>query len=499
MKKNTDLLITIGGIVLGVLAILLSVSPESAMKNIGAWANILNIFIIIMLIFLYIHYERRCRKMAAMSTPTSKLINYDSDELRNDIMEYLDQIREMKIIAYSSETLNDHIKFEDLRKYSIDMKLLVRNNLEEKYDQSRYNVLNKKDDWKKSTFHHVRGRIDGPMRGNIQVRFYSGLPMIKTMILNCDSGRKIAYVGVYRWINDLNEIKKEGSQYVGADCILFKIVGDGKREQRLIEQIESRFDCYWTEHSINSDEMEQIEKGIPEQLKTVFFDFDGVVVDSMKIHEQAWINAAKTMHVCIDPLIPYLREGEVAKETARYILQVSGKDPFDESSITKILKTRNSYLDENYNPDFFPGMEQCIKAFRGNGLKTILVTGTSGGKRRETITKMCSGLFDDMVFGDEPVKGKPAAAPYLLGLKKSHSTTTNSIAIENSPFGIKSAVAAEIPCIGFNLLNKLDDKLLEAEGCITIIKDVLSLREKILDKSYLEDLLRYKLLYSNRQ
>lgn len=490
MKLSSYPVLSILSVILGIVGILLAVAPHEALKNLGSWTNVL-LPLIVIILSLFVFYLARQNRLIVQKFPIKhKLLRYNTTELRDDIKQYLSEVETIRIIAYSSETLSNFITWEDLRKYKLDIQILVRNEIEEQLEQACYNLDVHTEAWKKLIIPSILAHETEPMKGRITFRFYSGPPTHKAVIVTCRGGRKIAYFGVYRWISESHEVTQEGSQYVGADCVLLKVEENGAMEKEIINQVESRFHCYWQKHSISLSEMKTLETRRPKNLKAVLLDFDGVVANSMPIYEKAWIKGASSVGICIDHIIVYLREGELPAETARYILRAAGKDPDDESLVNSILQAKENYLNDNYRPGFVDGMEDCIKAFRKAGLKVLLVTSTRGARRKAFIKTMCSELFDDIIFGDELTDGKPAAAPYLFALQKAQESSFNCVAIENSPFGVRSAVAARIPCIGFNVLRKIDDELLIGEGCIAVKRTARLLESYILDRHYLVDYLR---------
>jgi beta-phosphoglucomutase-like phosphatase (HAD superfamily) len=490
MKRLGSIIITIVGIFLGILAILFTVGPVEAVKNLGSWTNILLPPIIVILFLLFCYYAIKYQSLLKKPIIQHKFIKYESSELKNEIENYLPKIKSLNIFAYSSETLFDFLTWEEIRKHNIDVKILVRNEVEEVLDQIYYNLGINDIAWEKSIIAVIRGREHNPRKANIITRFYSGPPLFKGLFVNLQDNTRIVYLGVYRWVDEPHLVKEEKSQYVGADCRLLKLEGKGGIEEEFINQLESRFQSYWKKHSISLKAMEEAESQIPNELKAVFFDFDGVVVNSMPIYEKAWTEGAKGVGICIDPLIIYLREGERSRDTARYILNVAGKDPNDDSLISSILSVKDRYLDANYTPAFFEGIKDCIRALRKSGLKTVLVTGASGKNRRKFIDDTCEGLFNDIVCGDDVTSGKPSPAPYYLALQKAGEEPKNCVAIENSPFGAKSAISARISCIGLNISRKLDDSLLMSEGCIAVMKSARMLENYIVHNGFLIDSLR---------
>ncbi|WP_424967654.1 HAD family hydrolase [Dinoroseobacter sp. S375] len=77
--------------------------------------------------------------------------------------------------------------------------------------------------------------------------------------------------------------------------------------------------------------------------------------------------------------------------------------------------------------------------------------------------------FDTLVVSDECSAGKPDPAPYLEGLRRVGAQPDTALAFEDSPSGIRAAVAAGIPTLG--LRSTLDDATLRAAGATATLAD----------------------------
>ncbi|MFD0979713.1 HAD family hydrolase [Tropicimonas aquimaris] len=77
--------------------------------------------------------------------------------------------------------------------------------------------------------------------------------------------------------------------------------------------------------------------------------------------------------------------------------------------------------------------------------------------------------IDTLVIADECVRGKPDPAPYAEGLRRLGADPATSLAFEDSPSGIRSAVGAGVKTIGIRSL--LDDATLRAAGASASIAD----------------------------
>ena len=109
---------------------------------------------------------------------------------------------------------------------------------------------------------------------------------------------------------------------------------------------------------------------------------------------------------------------------------------------------------------------------------------------RENVDAMLLALgvfdrFDAIVLGEECSHGKPHPEPYLQGLRLLEAEAGHSLAFEDSPSGIRSAVAANIPTIGVTSMLSAAD--LRALGVLDTIE---SFADPALEKhlTYLEGL-----------
>jgi beta-phosphoglucomutase-like phosphatase (HAD superfamily) len=94
-----------------------------------------------------------------------------------------------------------------------------------------------------------------------------------------------------------------------------------------------------------------------------------------------------------------------------------------------------------------PGAAMTIETAFRNGWSVGVVTGVTGARSRAWLARTRLAAFVDIVIGgDEVVLGKPEPEPYRIALARSGCARELSIAVEDSPAGAKSALAAGIRC-----------------------------------------------------
>jgi len=101
-----------------------------------------------------------------------------------------------------------------------------------------------------------------------------------------------------------------------------------------------------------------------------------------------------------------------------------------------------------------PGARDTLLALRKAGIPCALVT-MSWARFADAIVKtLPPGTFDVVITGDEVTNGKPHPEPYLTAANRLGVRAKDCVAIEDSPTGVASAVAAG--CRTFAIPNVLD-------------------------------------------
>ncbi|OQX92486.1 MAG: hypothetical protein B6D58_02700 [candidate division Zixibacteria bacterium 4484_95] len=179
--------------------------------------------------------------------------------------------------------------------------------------------------------------------------------------------------------------------------------------------------------------------------KGIFFDMDGVLIDSMKYHVKAWMKAFAQFGYHPDELEFYLNEGVKHPITVRQRLRKLGIDNPDEETIRKIYTLKREIFE--HIADFKPtqGIIGLLDKLKSK-VRLGVVTGSVSSIVDRVISKFFNGYFDFVVDYESTERGKPDPEPYLYAIKLSGLPKESIIAIENAPTGIASAVDAGLTC-----------------------------------------------------
>ncbi|MDA3941477.1 MAG: HAD-IA family hydrolase [Spirochaetia bacterium] len=229
-----------------------------------------------------------------------------------------------------------------------------------------------------------------------------------------------------------------------------------------------------------------------EKLKAVFFDQDGVIIETEKDgHRVAFNSAFKEFGLDIEWDGEYyntlLKVGG-GKERIRYYLEKINytgseyqKNP--DSYIKKIhLKKTEIFVEliKSGKLPLRPGIRRLMEEINSRGIFLGICT-TSNEKAALAVEKyMLKGIQIDMILAGDIVKHKkPDPEIYKLALKKSGIPTLNAFVVEDSRIGVLAAKAAGLSVIATLNEYTIDEDVssadiivdsLEADGGITFGK-----------------------------
>lgn len=214
-------------------------------------------------------------------------------------------------------------------------------------------------------------------------------------------------------------------------------------------------------------------------LKSVIFDMDGVLYDSMPAHDKSWRETFDELKLKHEPYEFYLQEGRLGKSTINEIFQRNlQRDSTYEEEVN--IYTRKSELFKQYNSgETLPGAKEVLSFVKEKGLTPVLVTGSGQPSLLDKLSYHFPDIFtpETMVTAFNVTNGKPHPEPFTLGLKKGGNLLPNqAIVIENAPLGIKASVAAGIFTIAVNTGPLHDDVLIDA-GASIVYHSVTELNE----------------------
>ncbi len=217
-------------------------------------------------------------------------------------------------------------------------------------------------------------------------------------------------------------------------------------------------------------------------ISALIFDFDGVIADTERIHLAAFRQALAAF-AGTAPEFPSLQLSN-DEYYAKYlgfddegVFRLLGADrgvDIGDARVRELVAGKSKAYEAlvaEARSVIYPGAEACIRRFHGR-MPLAIASGAHAGEIRTVLGP--AGLlpcFETIVgCGDTP-SGKPSPDPYEEAARRLNVDPRRCAAIEDSRWGIQSAVAAGMTCIAVTT-NYAAHQLPGAVIVVPSIKDV---------------------------
>ncbi len=185
-------------------------------------------------------------------------------------------------------------------------------------------------------------------------------------------------------------------------------------------------------------------------LTAVLWDMDGTLVDT----EPYWM-AAET------PLVERFG-GTWSHEQALRLVGLGLEDSariFQDAGVRMGIHDIVDHLTDDVMQQlatkgvpFRPGAQELLASLRAAGIKTGLVTMSLRRMAQTVVDLIDFEAFDVVIAGDDSTRPKPFPDPYLQACEALGVLPHDTVAIEDSPNGLRSAVASGAAVIGVPLM-----------------------------------------------
>ncbi len=207
-------------------------------------------------------------------------------------------------------------------------------------------------------------------------------------------------------------------------------------------------------------------------IRTVIFDFDGVLVDSVECHIQAWKTVVDDLGIQVDPLQVRLNEGAPAYQIILRLAEKSGVSLSVERA-KELAREKSRVFQQKNTATLFPDVVTVLDTVYEQGLRCGLVTGTTPGNLYTVLPKSILDRFEAVVTESDTPRGKPDPDPFLEGARRLNTPNSKCMVVENAPLGIQAAKAANMMCVA--LMTTLPAIYLkEADAIFASLKDFMT-------------------------
>ena len=178
------------------------------------------------------------------------------------------------------------------------------------------------------------------------------------------------------------------------------------------------------------------------KIEAVLFDMDGLMIDSERVAQQAWTEAAREWGYPFEPAHYLHVTGITVRDAEKKFKEIFGPDfPFYD------IRARRSELVEacfhEHGIPLKPGLLGLLGELKSRAIPRAVATSAGHDYAVNKLTR--AGLldwFDALVGGDQITHGKPHPEIFLTAAQKINADPARCLVLEDSEAGIRAAHAA---------------------------------------------------------
>lgn len=182
-------------------------------------------------------------------------------------------------------------------------------------------------------------------------------------------------------------------------------------------------------------------------MKAIFFDLDGVLIDSMGAHVYGWKKALNEFGYKAPASELRLMGGVSYRDTILHFAKANGKK-VTASEMEIIYNRKKEIVREKDSLIKVFDILSDLKELKRSKIKLLVVTGSIRRFVEVEVRQHFPKIFDDIVCFDDVKRGKPYPDPYLEALKRIGFKKEECVIVEDAPMGVDSGKAAGIKVLG---------------------------------------------------
>ncbi len=212
-------------------------------------------------------------------------------------------------------------------------------------------------------------------------------------------------------------------------------------------------------------------------MKAIIFDFDGVVVDTVKLHIKIQTQFLKKHKIYSENLKDF--KGVKVNEIIKTLAKQNNKK-ISEEEVRRLTEEYWTILKKkatSIKP--FPGINQLIIKLKDNGFRLAIASSSNKQFVHAILNNSrLRSFFEVIITGDQVKKGKPNPDVFLLAAKRMMAQPEDCIVVEDAFAGLKAAKRAKMKAVG--VMTKIPDKC----PCDLHITDIKKLDVEALNKIF---------------
>ena len=214
-------------------------------------------------------------------------------------------------------------------------------------------------------------------------------------------------------------------------------------------------------------------------IEAVLFDMDGLMFDTERMYQKAWLQAGRQMGAPMELEIVDRLRGRNREGCARVCREVFGEEFDFDAMRTACRALMARWIEEDGLP-VKPGLYELLAELERRGIPAVLATSTTrdsawGHLQRAKVDRYFLGA----VCGDEVSHSKPDPEVFLKAAALAGKDPARCMVLEDSPAGVRAGAAAGCFTVMVPDLTTPDEELKKlADEILPGLRDVIPLLDR---------------------
>lgn len=181
------------------------------------------------------------------------------------------------------------------------------------------------------------------------------------------------------------------------------------------------------------------------ELRAVFWDLDGTLIDSEPLWHQAEISIATNNGGTWSEELGWKMSGTPVPKVAQMLVEAGTRLPAEEIGRQMIEYVKDREFE---GLPWIPGALELVRALAAAGVPNVLVTASPRMMAENVLRQAGEGAFAAYVCGDDNTAKKPSPEPYQAAARKlgidpaDADAMAHCVALEDSGVGLQAAAAS---------------------------------------------------------
>mgnify|MGYP003363718673 CR=1 FL=1 len=177
-------------------------------------------------------------------------------------------------------------------------------------------------------------------------------------------------------------------------------------------------------------------------IEAVLFDMDGLMFDTERMYQKAWLLAGQQMGAPMRSEIVDRMRGRNRQGCTEVCREVFGPDFDFDAMRTACRALMAQWIEEDGLP-VKPGLYELLQELEWRGIPAVLATSTSRDSAWSHLQRAgVDKYFVGAVCGDEVTRSKPDPEVFLKAAALAGRDPRHCMVLEDSPAGVRAGVAA---------------------------------------------------------